>query len=80
MKKQIVSLILAIITLGYNPILPAQACGGGEVGYIDQPGKLVTIPEFRNGRNFLEGLAAVQIEYKWGYNCSNRKTSDSCSI
>lgn len=68
MKKQIVSLILTITTLGYSPVLPAQACGGGEFGYIDKQGNLVVTPEFRNDINFSEGLAAVQREYKWGYN------------
>jgi hypothetical protein len=66
-KKQLVLLIFAISTLGYSPILPDQACGGGQVGYIDKQGRLAIIPEYRNARNFSEGLAPVQIEDKWGY-------------
>jgi hypothetical protein len=34
---------------------------------IDETGKIVIEPEFDNWTNFSEGLAAVSVDFKWGY-------------
>ena len=40
-------------------------------GYIDKTGKIVIEPRFDNAKDFSEGLAAVNIEGKWGWACKS---------
>ena len=46
-------------------LAPVQSDGGW--GYINQAGRFVIKPQFREARSFSEGLARVQLGGKWAY-------------
>lgn len=41
--------------------------GGGQCGYINMKGEEIIPCQFQDAKRFKEGLAAVQIKYKWGF-------------
>jgi hypothetical protein len=72
MKFKLFAVSLAVATfstciIAVNLSPSTGSVKAGNYGYIDKTGKLVIKSQFREVKNFSQGLAAVKIADKWGY-------------
>src|ERR1051325_6304352 len=80
-SARIAVLALVLCTLSasatsYTRVIPVKEKGSGPLfrvqrldkwGYMTRAGRVVIPPQFRNAKDYFDGLAAVQLGEKWGY-------------